>query len=451
MESRQFKIKQMSATGMIALSFFAAILLGGCLLALPAFTNSGTSVGFLNGIFLATSATCVTGLATVDVASTWNLGGQLIILLLIQIGGLGLMTFVSLASYILSNKISVKFRQLVSAAANADGKANLKRILRYAITGTLVCELLGAGLLAIRFVPQFGAGQGIWKSLFLSVSAFCNAGLDLFGQDGQFYSLSGFANDPLVILVLSGLIMIGGLGFLVWLDVLTVHKWSLLKVHTKVVLVTTGLLLAGGFVSLLLLEWNNPETLAGESVPNKLLQSFFQAVVPRTAGFSSMNLPAMEEGSQMVMMSLMFVGGAPGSTAGGVKVTALAVLVLSLIATIKGQTEVNVFQRRLENTMVQKVAAVVTLYFFLIFLGTILLSVWDGIAFLPAMFEVVSAITTTGLSFGITPALSAASKILLMLLMYFGRVGIISFVVMLLGRDWKSGRGIRYPEGKLFI
>lgn len=451
MMAPELKRKKLTVTKIIFLSFIGVILFGTILLSTPFVTVSGRPTAVIDALFTATTSVCVTGLTTLDTGTHWNLLGQSVILLLIQIGGLGLMTFVSILSYMVSNKISLQQRRFLSEAANTGNAVSIKSILRYIIGGTAFFELLGAGLLAITFIPEFGVGMGIYKSIFTSISAFCNAGIDVFvSEAGPFSSVICYADRPMVLLPIAFLIIIGGLGFFVWQDIVRARKWSKMQLHTKAVLLTSGILILIGFLSVLLFESGNPETLGAKTIGNRLSLAFFQSVTPRTAGFTAVNLADMKETSLLVTLVLMLIGGAPGSTAGGIKVSTAAILVMLFVSTVRGRQDVNLLKRRVEPNLCQKAVSVFFLHLTAAMVASLFLMAFDGVSLLEALFEVISALSTVGLSLGITPDLSAMSSLLLIFLMYFGRIGMITFTMTFFKNE--SGKGsIRYPEGKIFI
>lgn len=409
----------------VALSFLVLILIGTGLLCIPAATNSG-KVDFLSAFFTATSATCVTGLAVVPTATHWSYFGQAIILLLIQIGGLGFITIISIFFLYVQKRASLSKRKLVMQSAGSVSLAGIKSLVKYILVGTFAFEFAGAFLLCFSFVPKFGWGQGIWQAAFTSISAFCNAGFtitDSFGQD----SLCAFVSDPLVNVVVCLLIIIGGIGFFVWGDAVK-HKFKLknYSLHAKIALATTGFLLAFGWVLFALFEWNNPATLGDKDVGTKLLASLFLSVTPRTAGFNTVNTAGLSNASGALTTVYMFIGGSPGSTAGGVKTTTIAVLLFFAVATSKRYSETHVFRRKLEDDSLSQASVIVSLYFAAIFASVLAISAIEGASGVGSdqvVFEVVSAVGTVGLSRGITAGLHVVSKLILVALMFFGRVG----------------------------
>ena len=438
---------RLSPVRLIALGFFLVIFVGAGLLCLPV-AYKGEAPGFLNALFTSTSATCVTGLVVRDTYTGWTIFGQLVILFLIQLGGLGFMTVFTLISSALGRRMGLYDRKVLMQSAGNISLGGVGSLISRIIPFTFVFEGVGALLLAIRFVPEFGWGRGLYFSVFHAISAFCNAGFDLMGVRSPFSSLTAFVDDPIVTLTISALIVIGGLGFLVWRDLAANRfRWSKCQMHTKLVLTTTGTLVLGGWLLFLGLERN--ASLEGLSIGEKLLASFFEAVTPRTAGFNTTDLNAMSESGNLLTNVLMLIGGSPGSTAGGIKTTTIAVLVLSVLASSKGYTRVNAFRYSIARDMLRQASSIVFIYLGMSLAATMALCVFDPITLKQAMFEVNSAIATVGLSLGITPALSAASRIVLIILMYAGRIGGLSFVLLFSER--RSEPPIDRPVGKLLI
>ena len=439
--------KKPSAAQVMAFGFAAIILLGGLLLMLPVCNRSGQSIPFLNALFTSTSATCVTGLVVYDTYTQFTFWGQFVILLLIDIGGLGFMTVALLFSMALGRRIGLKERSLLAETVSAMQIGGVVRLLRHVLLGTLFFEGAGAALLSFRFIPEFGLARGIWYGMFHAVSAFCNAGFDLMGVRAPFSSLTGYAGDPLVILTIASLIIIGGLGFIVWDDLRACGRhWRRYALHTKVVLACTGALILGGTLLMLLLE--HGASLAGLRDGKRLLAAFFQAVTPRTAGFNSVDLARLGHGGRLLITLLMFVGASPGSTAGGVKTTTLAVVLASLSSYLRGRRDVNLFHYQIEPQVVRRAYCSMTLYTLLILGGSFVLTA-QGAAAERAVFETVSAIGTVGLSLGLTPFLPALSRLALILLMYAGRVGSLS--VFMAVTETRQPDILQNPVGKITI
>lgn len=450
MAKRKFRLP---AAAMVALSFFAIICFGTALLCLPVATRD-YSVNFLSALFTATSASCVTGLNVVDTFTHWSYFGQAVILLLIQIGGLGFITIISLFMLYVKKHTSLSQRKLVMQSAGSVDLAGIKGLVKYILLGTLIFEFTGAFLLSISFIRVYGWGLGIWQAVFTSIAAFCNAGFTItgVGDNGSSLSLTGFVSDPLVNIVVALLIIIGGIGFFVWGDVvhhgIHIKKYSF---HAKVVLTVTGILIVLGWALFMALEWNNPGTIGDKGVGTKILSSFFMSVTPRTAGFASVEYGNMSAAGNALTTALMFIGGSPGSTAGGIKTTTLAVFILTAWATSRRYDETHVFKRRFEGEAGAQASAIVCLYMVVIVTSILLIGGVEGTKFSlqDISFEVVSAVGTVGLTCGITESLTAFSKVILVLLMFFGRVG--GYTMILLFSNDKKPVAISRVAEKIII
>lgn len=426
---------KLPAAAIVALSFFLLICVGTSLLSLPFATKSG-HVDFLTSLFTATSASCVTGLAVSGTGNYWSYYGQAVILMLIQIGGLGFITIISLFMLYVKKHTSLSQRKLVMQSAGSVDLASIKGLVKIILLGTLVFEFAGAFILCFAFVPEYGWGEGIWQSVFTSVSAFCNAGFTLTDKKEGYSSLLQFMNYPHVILTVSLLIIIGGIGFFVWGDIvrhgIRLRKYSF---HSKVVLSTTGVLIILGWALFMAFEWNNPETIGSYGAGTKVMSSLFMSVTPRTAGFASVDYANMTGAGNALTSALMLIGGSPGSTAGGLKTTTLAVFVLSMWATSHRYDEIHLYKRRFESDASHQASAIVCLYVLLAISSTMLICAIEGTgaSLEQVSFEVISAIGTVGLSHGITAGLHEVSKVILILLMYFGRVGGFTLVLIFSG------------------
>lgn len=437
--------KRITPAQIIILGFLMLILGGALLLMLPAASNGPGGASFLDALFTATSATCVTGLVVQDTAVYWSPFGQAVILLLIQIGGMGVVT-VAVAVFMFSGrKISLKQRWVMQESISAPQVGGIVRMTGFILRTALVMEAVGAVLLALHFLPRFGAVKGLWYAVFHSVSAFCNAGFDLMGTpDASYVSLTGYAGDPLVSLTIAGLIVLGGIGFLTWRDVGD-HGFHLnrYRLQSKLVLAATAALLLGGFVFFLFYEFRLPqwrELQGGERV----LASAFQAVTPRTAGFNTVDLTKLSQPGKLLMILLMLTGGAPGSTAGGFKVTTLMVLLLTVRGTLRRWENAQCFGRRLPDEVLRNAAVVGTLYLLLFLTGGFLICMADGISLMNALFEAASAIGTVGLSLEGTGTLSVPSRMILIFLMYFGRVGGLTLICAVFTSTKKAA--VQYPQ-----
>lgn len=406
----------------ILLGFLAIIALGTVLLMLPISSQAWQWTNPIDALFTATSATCVTGLVVHDTATYWSLFGQVVILLLIQVGGMGVVTMAVLFSMITGQKIGLKQRWIMQESISAPQVGGILRQTRFILQTAAAIEAIGALLLAIRFIPRFGVLRGLWYSVFHSVSAFCNAGFDLMGLESQFSSLTAFTGDALIVLPISLLIVLGGISFLVWSDIRDYRfRWTSYSLQTKLVLSTTGILLLFGFL-FFLYEFFQPQW-AHLTVWERVMAALFQSVTPRTAGFNTVDLTNLSEPGLLMTILLMLVGGSTGSTAGGFKTTTLAVLLLGMIAVFRNKDHAEAFGRRLPPETTRNAIAIFMLYLLLFLAGGVLICCIDGIPLMGALFESSSAVATVGLSMGYTPQLSAISQLILIFLMYLGRVG----------------------------
>ena len=432
---------------LIAVGFLLVILAGAGLLMLP-IASRGEPAGFLDALFTSTSATCVTGLVVRDTFTGWTVFGQLVILALIQLGGLGFMTFITLTSMLLGKRLGLYDRKvLMQSAGNItlDGTAAL---IRKIIPFTFVFEFAGAALLSIRFIPEFGVLRGIYAAVFHAISAFCNAGFDLMGMRAPFSSLTAYVSDPLVSLTICMLIIIGGLGFLVWRDLVRCRfRWKRLQLHSKLVLTASGILLLGGWLLLLGFEWN--ASMASLSIPEKLLASFFQSVTPRTAGFNTVDLSKLSDSGNLLTDFLMLIGGSPGSTAGGMKTTTLAVLLANAAATFRQRDSAQFFGRRVDCSAVKTAATILSMYLALFFGGGVFISVYENLPLSSCLYETASAVGTVGLTLGITPQLHIPSQMVLIALMYLGRVGGLTLIYAAVSS--KKGGNAKLPQERITI
>lgn len=409
---------------MLALGLGVMILIGSGLLCLP-WANPDQQWGnALDALFTATSATCVTGLTVYNISEDFTLFGQVVTLGLIQLGGLGFMAMTTLMAVVLKRKITLRDRLMIQAQFGLESLRGMVRWIRYVVVFSLLMEGIGALVLASQWVPLYGWKKGLWLAIFHAISAFCNAGFDLFGD-----SMVGFQSEPVVLFCISLLIISGGLGFAVHSDVLSGKRQKTL--HSKLVVITTGLLLILGTVAFFLLERSNQGTLAGLSLVDQFSNAFFQSATSRTAGFFSLDQNAMTEVGVLGTIALMFVGGSPGSTAGGLKTTTLAVLVLSTVQQLRGREELVVFHRRISKETILRATTIMVLSVCWVTTVAVILSLWERIPFLPALYESVSAFATVGLTMNLTPDLENPSKILVMLSMYAGRLGPVTLAYAL--------------------
>jgi trk system potassium uptake protein len=424
------RLPKLTYTQLIAAGFLGIIAVGSLLLCLPVSSKAGLWTPYINSLFTATSATCVTGLIIYDTFSHWSAFGQLVILLMIQIGGIGFMTIITLFSLILRRQISLHERKLIMQSAGSLQVGGVVSLIKKVALATFIIEGMGAILLSFRFVPEMGAAQGIYAAIFHSVSAFCNAGFDLMGYYEPFSSVTRYVTDPLVNYTLIALILLGGLGFFVWRDVAT-NKWHFSKyqLHTKLVLVMTAILTVGGTVLFLIFEYS--ATQADMSMGQRFMVSLFQAVTPRTAGFNTTDINAFSESGSMLTMMLMFIGGNPGSTAGGIKTTTLLVLVLSIVATCRHSTGITIFKRRMEDGIARQAAAIATIYMIAIMAASMIMGALEPLDMKTILFETISAAGTVGLTAGATQVMGSVSKIMIMILMFGGRVGGLTLALVL--------------------
>lgn len=414
----------------IALGFLAIIFSGGILLSLPIASRSGEWTPFFDSLFTSTSATCVTGLVVYDTYAHWSAFGQIIILILIQIGGLGFMTIITLLFMFFKRQISLHERRLLMQSAGTMKIGGIVRLIRRIAIGTLIVEALGTIVLATRFCPEMGFWRGLYNALFHSVSAFCNAGFDIMGKFKQFSSLTRYQNDYVVNLTIVFLIIVGGIGFLVWNDVITFGvKLKKYQLHSKIVLIATAVLIVGGTILFYLFERNY--SMQGLKSGEMWLASFFQSVTPRTAGFNTIDMAALSESGNLLTMILMFIGGSPGSTAGGIKTTTMVVLLMGAVASSRLSSHINIFRRRLDESIVKQASAVATIYLVAIISSTMLICAIQPFTLKQVLFETMSAAGTVGLSTGITASLNGTSKLIVMFLMYGGRVGGLTLALVL--------------------
>lgn len=444
----------LSTTQIILLSFLGVILIGSVLLSLPVSSAGGRAVPYIDALFTATTATCVTGLVTVSTAATWSVFGQAVILLLIQIGGLGVITFMTAVMLLFNRKIGISDRLLIQDAFNLSTLSGIVAFVKKVLIGTLTVESIGACFYMTVFVPQFGA-RGIWVSVFNSVSAFCNAGMDIIGEN----SLCDYSGNVLITLTTAALIILGGLGYIVWWDVSRVIKnrkqnggrfFKSLTLHSKIVLISTAFLLIVGTALTLCFEYNNPLTLAGLPLTDKIQAAFFQSVTTRTAGFASLPQENLKNPTAILSLLLMFIGGSPVGTAGGIKTVTAVVLLSITVSLISGKNSVSLFGRTISKQSVYKAVAVTVMSFSVMFVSTLLLSAVTNAPALDILFETVSAAATVGLSRSLTGALNLLGKLIIIFTMYFGRVGPISMAIAFGGKN-PSRNIIKNPTEEISI
>ncbi len=446
---RRSNILNLNPSQVLVIGFASLILLGTILLNLPIASKDGQSVGLINSFFTATSSVCVTGLVVVDTATHWTVFAQTVILFLIQIGGIGFMTMATLLALLLGKKISLKERLVMQEALNQFSISGIVRLTKYIFFTTLLIEGLGAIMLSIRFIPMYGTWKGIGFSIFHSISAFCNAGFDLIGH---FRSLTPFANDVLVNVTMWILIITGGLGYTVIIDIIRKRKFQKLSLHSKMALYMTITLLSVTFLAIFLLEFNNTETIGGLSIKGKFLTSIFHSITTRTAGFNTLSTENLTMASILFTMIMMFIGGSPAGTAGGVKTTTIGVLIWTIISNIKGKEDTEMFERRIPRETINRALAVVGIGIALVIFVTMILSITEeNYDFIELFFETVSAFGTVGLSLGVTPNLSSVGKIVIAITMFTGRVGPLTFAIALARKHRNTKTLIRYPEEKIIV
>lgn len=429
----------------IVISFFLVILFGTFLLSLPIASNDGKSVGVLNALFTATSATCVTGLIVVNTAAHWTVFGKVVIIALIQIGGLGTMIFLSLISIVLNKKIGLTQRMMIREQISFDTITGVVKLATYIIKFSIICELAGALFLSFRFIPDFGLKKGILFSIFHSISAFCNAGFDLIGN-----SIMNYRSNVLINLTIAALIIIGGLGFTVCLDVIEKKRFKNLMLHSKVAISISIVLTVVGTLGFLVLEYDS-EAMEGLNLFGKTLASFFMSVSSRTAGFNSIDISKISDSSVVLTVLLMFIGASPASTGGGIKTTTFGVLLFSTISLLRGDENTEIFHKTIPIDTLLKSICIFFLASILVILSSMGLTIIEdgNFAYLDILYETVSAFGTVGVSRGITASLRGLSKLILICLMFIGRVGPATLAIALINR--KSKKHTQYSHGKIIV
>lgn len=441
---KKFKDITLNPPLVLTIGFGVLILIGSLLLNLRFFTKSGESIGYINALFTAGSASCVTGLTVVNTAEYWNFWGHLVIITLIQIGGLGIMTLAILFPMVMRKRIGLTTRQIIREQLNVETLSGMVKLLKYVILFTFTLEIIGAIIMSMEFVPIYGMKKGIWFSIFHSISAFCNAGFDITGD-----SIVPFQNSLPINVSIISLVVIGGLGFQVSSELISKKSIKKMSVHDKLVLTMTGVLIVGGAVIFYLIENTNPSTLKGQETFPKIIQSLFQSVITRTAGFYSIDTGRIKDTSAVLMIILMFIGGSPGSTAGGLKTTTFGVLLASMIATIRGHESVVIFKKRIPNSVILKALALVMISIFLVIGISFILTITEEYTFLDILFEVTSAYATVGLTRGITTGLSDIGKLIITFTMYIGRIGPLT-MAFAFGKGSKGSK-LNYPDANISV
>ncbi|HAN09282.1 MAG TPA: Trk family potassium uptake protein [Clostridiales bacterium] len=451
---------QYSPTQTLVLGFLAIIFLGASLLSLPIAASSGIGTKFLDALFTSTSAVCVTGLVVVNTLEHWSIFGQLVILVLIQIGALGFMTFLALIFILIGRKTTLRERLVMKEALNQNDMQGIASMIKNIVKLTFIVELIGALILCFVMIPEFGLINGIYKAVFHSISAFCNAGFDIIGNS----SLIPYNSSIVVNITIMILIVLGGLGFTVWTDLITsikskvVEKYSVriilkrLSLHTKLVLIMTGVLIVFGTLFIYMYEYDNVQTMKNLSEQDKVISAFFQSITARTAGFNTIPLDTMNTATQIIMIILMFIGGSPSGTAGGIKTVTLGVLILAIMSEIKGKEKVEVFNKTISNGAIKRALTVVVIGLAIVMTATLMLTITEKFSFMEVLFESVSAFATVGLTLGITPGLTAIGKIILITEMFVGRLGPMTIAIALLLRNKnEKNNSINYPEEKIIV
>lgn len=428
----------------LAVGFLLLITVGGVLLSTPFVTRSGHATNPLDAFFVAISASCVTGLTPVNTVEHWNNLGHVIIIILIQIGGLGIMTLASLVPLILGKKIGIKSRTVLKEQLNIESMSGMINLFKYVLIFTLTVEFLGAALLSIRFIPSYGIGKGIWYSVFHSISAFCNAGFDILGD-----SIYPLRDDALVNITLMALVVIGGLGFMVTSEIFYKKNFQKLTTHAKLVIYINIILIVGGALAFYLLEVYTDGVLRGETMKGRIIESFFQSVSARTAGFYSVDLSQINDSTAFMLLGLMFIGGSPGSTAGGIKTTTFGILFLATFAEMTKRKEVVVYKRRIGDESVRKALSIFLTSLTVVMIVSFVISLTDDFAIIDILYETVSALATVGASRGITGLLSPAGKVMIGLCMYLGRIGPMTMAFAFGIRS--NEKLIRYPEAPISL
>ncbi|WHX39942.1 TrkH family potassium uptake protein [Mesobacillus sp. AQ2] len=431
----------------LVLGFGTIILLGALLLSLPSATTDGKGLPLLDAFFTATSATCVTGLVVVDTGDTFTAFGEVVILSMIQVGGLGFMSFATLLAFILGKRISLKERLIIQESFNNENVEGVVRLVKRILIFTATAEIVGGILLSFRFSQDMAAGKAIYFGFFHAVSNFNNAGFDLMGG---FRGLTAYAEDPIVNLTVTSLISLGGIGFIVMNELFEYRSTRRLSLHSKMALSVSSILVVGGALLIFILEYNNPATLKPLSAAGKIFGAFYQAVTPRTAGSNTLSIPDLKQSTLFLIIFLMFIGASPGSTGGGIKTTTFAVLIGAVKSQIRGREDVTFFGRRMDFSIVSKSLTVTLIAIFLVISMTMVLTITEpGKDFLMIFFEVVSAFSTVGLSMGLTPELSSFGKILILITMFAGRVGPLTLAYAVAKK--RKEDHYRYPAGKVMI
>lgn len=454
-----FSFKKASPARKIMFSFLFVILTGAFLLTLPISHQSGEFYNIIDALFSATSATCVTGLVVDVTVNEFTIFGQIVIMSLIQIGGLGLMTLMAVFILIMKNRLSMNEKITMKEMLNQEKVFNMHKFILDILKYTILFEGIGMVLLSFVLIPEYGIISGLFKAMFLSISAFCNAGFDVLGAT----SLNGYVHNPLVMITIMMLIILGGIGFAVWFDVrdklvpllkreTTFKKFrKSLSLHTRIVIIVTISLIVLTALLILVVEFQNAGTIGTFNFPQKILTSTFESVTLRTAGFASIDYASLQLATKFLMVMIMFIGGSPGGTAGGVKTTTVAVLILYVYCSLRGRSATTIFKRTIPSDIIIRATGIFFINLVTLFTGVFLLCIFEDKVFIDLLFEAASAMATVGLSLGITPYLSAAGKIVIILLMFVGRIGITTFVMSLVKPSASQGSSVAYPSGNIIV
>ncbi len=446
---RNYDSLKLNPSHFLILWFIILILTGATLLNLPFSSIDGKSIGFIDALFTSSSAVCVTGLTVVNTAAHWTIFGKVIILILIQIGGLGIMTMATLIAFLLGKRITLKDRLLIREELNATTLQGIVLLTKRVLIMTLSIEAIGAIFLSLTFTKEFGVIKGIWFSIFHAISAFCNAGFDITGN-----SLVDYSGNYVLNITVMMLIILGGIGFYVVMEVIRERKFRYFSLHTKLVLISTILLIFVGMIVVLLMEYSNPETLKTLNIGEKIIASFFQSITPRTAGFNTIDTSGLRFSTSFFVMILMFIGGSPGSTAGGIKTTTFSIIAISTYRLVMGYEDIETLKKRIDLRTVIRAISVVTISITIVFsIGIVLLITesGSGFGFQDVLFEVISAFGTVGLSRGLTPSLTNIGRILITLTMFVGRIGPLTIAFAIAQKQDKNIGNYRYPIGKILV
>ena len=441
------KINKLNGIQIVILGIIAINIIGAIILTLPVSSKSGEGTNFLDALFTSASAVCVNGLVINDTGTHWSMFGQIVLIILSEIGGLGIMSFTIFIAILLGKKITLKDRLTLQNSMNTFSIQGLVKMIKYIMYVAFSVQFFGILLLSTQFVPEFGIKKGMFYSLFHSVSAFCNVGMDLFGD---FKSLTEYYSNPVIIITISILVIIGGLGFTVLIELYNYREIKNISVHTKMVLFISTILIILGALFIFILEYNNPKTLGDMSIFDKILNSIFASITPRTAGFNTISTEGMTKAGKIVTIMLMFIGGSPGSTAGGLKTSTFGIIVFTIISVIRGRDDTEAFGRRFSKEVVYKSFSLLIIGIMLVIAATMLLSITEyDETFISILYEATSAIGTAGLSTGVTQRLSGIGKVIIIVMLYIGRIGPFTLAFALTNNKKKTG--IRYPEGRILI